>query len=127
MTVVVVVVVVCLLLLLLCVVLTANPNSVSLAVTNEVTPLHVAASLGHLACLQLLVQSGGDVLAMDKDQKTPLDYARAGRQDMCLNYLHEELGGAGDVGRQRWEWGRGSRGRTWVGLVDETHAGKGWG
>ena len=60
--------------------------------TKEVTPLHIAASLGHLACLQLLVQSGGDVLAFDNQQKTPLDYAASNGQELCLNYLHEEIG-----------------------------------
>ncbi len=64
----------------------------SLPVTNEVTPLHVAAGRGHLACLQLLVQSGGNVLARDKELKTPLDYAINGRHESCLSYLHEELG-----------------------------------
>ncbi len=74
------------------VVLPASPNVTSTGVTNEVTPIHVAAGLGHLACLQLLVQSGGDVLAMDNRQKTPLDYASLNGQDLCLNYLHNEVG-----------------------------------
>lgn len=60
--------------------------------TNEVTPLHVSAGLGHLACLQLLVQSGGDVLFADKQQRTPLDYATSNGQELCLNYLHEQIG-----------------------------------
>ena len=60
--------------------------------SHEVTPLHVAASLGHLACLQLLVQSGGDVLCMDSQHHTPLDYAVLNGQELCLNFLNEEIG-----------------------------------
>ena len=85
--------------------LSADPNSVSLPISSQVTPVHVAASLGHLACLQLLVKSGGDIMALDKDHKTPLDHARTSRQDLCINYLHEELGEEGRVGGG-WGWKR---------------------
>ena len=61
-------------------------------VSNEVTPLHIAAGCGHLACLQLLVQSGGDIMARDKRQLTPIDYANISGQDLCLNYLHDVIG-----------------------------------
>lgn len=60
--------------------------------SHEVTPLHVAAGLGHLACLQLLVQSGGDVLCMDAQHRTPLDCAVLNGQELCLNFLNEEIG-----------------------------------
>lgn len=55
------------------------------------TPVHVAASAGHLACLQLLVQLGGDVLARDSKQLTPIDHANISGQELCLNYLHNIL------------------------------------
>ncbi len=76
----------------LCLSPAANPNVCSTPTTNEVTPLHVAAGLGHLACLQLLVQSGGDILWADNRNQSPLDYARANGQDLCFNYLQEQLG-----------------------------------
>ncbi len=71
----------------------------------EVTPLHIASCCGHLACLQLLVQSGGDILARDLSQRTPIDYANANGQELCLKYLNEVIG--------RWEGEGGMReGRT---------------
>ena len=75
-----------------CYFLPANPNVCSTSSSHEVTPLHVAAGLGHLACLQLLVQSGGDVLYPDNQHRTPLDYAVLNGQELCLNYLNEEIG-----------------------------------
>ena len=56
------------------------------------TPLHIAAGSGHLACLQLLVQLGGDIMARDTEQLTPVDYASVNGQDLCLNYLNDVLG-----------------------------------
>lgn len=40
------------------------------------TPLHLAASEGLLACTEILVQAGADVLAQDGMGNTPLDLAR---------------------------------------------------
>ena len=59
---------------------------------ENVTPLHIAAGSGHLACLQLLIQLGGDIMARDAEQLTPVDYAGANGQDLCLNYLNDVLG-----------------------------------
>ncbi len=59
--------------------------------SGEVTPVHVAAGSGHLACLQLLVQLNGDVLARDVKQLTPIDYANINGQELCLNYLHSVI------------------------------------
>ena len=64
----------------------------SSSVNRSVTPLHLAAGSGHLACLQLLVQQGGDILATDTEQLTPVDYARENHRDLCLNYLNDVLG-----------------------------------
>ena len=71
---------------------TANPNVQSSCISKNVTPLHIAASAGHLACLQLLVQLGGDIMAKDIEQLTPVDYARVSGQNPCLNYLNDVLG-----------------------------------
>ena len=60
--------------------------------SENVTPLHIAAGSGHLACLQLLVQLGGDIMARDTEQLTPVDYASVNGQDLCLNYLNGVLG-----------------------------------
>ena len=60
--------------------------------SKNVTPLHIAAGFGHLACLQLLVQLGGDIMARDSEQLTPVDYASVNGQDLCLNYLSDVLG-----------------------------------
>lgn len=71
---------------------TANPNVRSNPNSKEVTPLHIAAGSGHLACLQLLVQLGGDIMARDTEQLTPVDYACVNGQDLCLKYLNDVLG-----------------------------------
>ena len=71
---------------------TANPNVRSNPSSKEVTPLHIAAGSGHLACLQLLVQLGGDIMARDVEQLTPVDYASVNGQDLCLKYLNDILG-----------------------------------
>ena len=71
---------------------TANPNVRSNPGSKEVTPLHIAAGSGHLACLQLLVQLGGDIMARDVEQLTPVDYASVNGQDLCLKYLNDVLG-----------------------------------
>ena len=75
-------------------ILIANPNVRSNPSSKEVTPLHIAAGSGHLACLQLLVQLGGDIMARDTEQLTPVDYASVSGQDLCLNYLNDVLGEA---------------------------------
>lgn len=66
-------------------------------VSKEVTPLHIAAGSGHLACLQLLVQLGGDIMARDVEQLTPVDYASVNGQDLCLKYLNDVLGNNSDM------------------------------
>ena len=71
---------------------TANPNVQSSDDSKNVTPLHIAAGSGHLACLQLLVQFEGNIMARDTEQLTPVDYAIVSGQDLCLNYLNDVLG-----------------------------------
>lgn len=74
----------------------ANPNIRSTSLTSGVTPLHLAARHGYLACLQLLVQLGGDIMVQDKFHLTPVDYAQIHGQDLCFNYLNEVIG--------KWVW-----------------------
>ena len=76
-----------------CVVLrAADPNVRSSPSSNEVTPLHVAAECGNLACLQLLVLSGGEVTAKDSLMRTPSSCASVSGQRLCCSYLSEVLG-----------------------------------
>ena len=74
------------------------------------TPLHVAASLGHLACLQLLVQSGGDILFTDNRNRTPLDCATSNGQELCLGYLQDQIGMGGGRGEGGGGGGKGEGG-----------------
>ena len=71
---------------------TANPNVHSYPGSKEVTPLHIAAGSGHLACLQLLVQLGGDIMARDTEQLTPMEYASINEHEPCFIYLLDILG-----------------------------------
>jgi ankyrin repeat protein len=43
------------------------------------TPLHLAAQLGNLLGVALLLNAGADLKALDAESKTPLDYAEDGR------------------------------------------------
>ena len=70
----------------------ADPNIRSSSATNEVTPLHVAAKYGNLACLERLVESGGNPLAKDSLNKMPRDYAQENGQELCLEFLQEQSG-----------------------------------
>lgn len=40
------------------------------------TPLHFAAGMGHLACVEALLRHGADVFLLDVDKWTPLDLAK---------------------------------------------------
>ena len=51
----------------------ADPNS--LYPTGGQTSLHLAAFNGHLPVVELLIKRGADVNRLDKNGKTPLDYA----------------------------------------------------
>ena len=70
----------------------ANPNAHSYPSSKEVTPLHIAAGSGHLGCLQLLVQLGGDIMARDTEQLTPVEYANINGCEPCFIYLLDALG-----------------------------------
>ena len=70
----------------------ADPNIRSSNATNEVTPLHIAARQGNLACLEMLVESGGNPLAKDSINKMPRDYAQENGQELCLEFLQKQSG-----------------------------------
>jgi ankyrin repeat protein len=53
------------------------------------TPLHIAASYGHLACVRTLVKAGAGVKAKDAEGRSPLDYARRYRRGAVVRYLRE--------------------------------------
>ena len=72
--------------------LLANPNIRSSISSGEVTPLHVAAANGNLACLETLVESGSNPLAKDAQNRLPRDHAQANGQDLCLEYLQKQSG-----------------------------------
>lgn len=51
------------------------------------TALHYAVSLGYLEIVQLLTQWGMDLSQKDKQGNTPIDYARANKQEKIISYL----------------------------------------
>lgn len=51
------------------------------------TSLHLAAEKGHLACLHVLIQAGGQVDVMDKNQTTPLMLAASKGRAEVVRYL----------------------------------------
>ncbi|TRY93315.1 hypothetical protein DNTS_029249 [Danionella cerebrum] len=51
------------------------------------TPLHLAASNGHLNCLSFLVSFGANVWCLDNDYHTPLDMAATKNHMDCVRYL----------------------------------------
>lgn len=53
-----------------------NENIVVSTTDSGQTPLHLAASEGHLECARILVKAGADVLVKDNMGFTPLDLAR---------------------------------------------------
>ena len=56
------------------------------------TPVHLAADKGHLHCLSLLLDFGGDCNYLDDEGKSPIDYAHKKRNVLCEHLLLKQLG-----------------------------------
>lgn len=54
----------------------------------KVTPLHCAASKGHICCVKILIKHGADVNA-NLSQKSPLHYAVQSEAIECIKELLE--------------------------------------
>jgi ankyrin repeat protein len=51
------------------------------------TPLHLAAEVGGLDCVELLVKGGADVHALDSDGHTAEELARIHADSIIADYL----------------------------------------
>lgn len=51
------------------------------------SPLHTASKMGHLACVQTLVEHGSDVLAKDNEGLTSANIAYINKHSLCSRYL----------------------------------------
>lgn len=51
------------------------------------TPLHRAVIMGNLKIIQLLIESGADVLMVDEKNSSPLDYAKDEENKSIIEYL----------------------------------------
>jgi len=56
------------------------------------TPLHVAASNGHLEIFDFLLKNGADPTIFNKKKKTPIDIACEKRRTKILEYVKSQLG-----------------------------------
>ncbi len=56
---------------------------------DDQTPLHVAAYFDHLLVIKVLLEAGGDVNALNKDGRTPLDMAQRGNSKKAIDLLKE--------------------------------------
>ena len=61
---------------------TSKPN------LNGFTPVHQAASTGHVNCLKALIDAGATINTYDSDNLLPVDYARIWGHRMCVRILN---------------------------------------
>lgn len=64
-------------------------------VTNNIfvqTPLHLSAEHGHCRNIEILIDSGADLLVKDANGLTPLELARHTGHNDCENMLESALG-----------------------------------
>lgn len=54
---------------------------------DQLTPLHQAASEGHIQCLELLLAHRADVYAEDSRKQSPLDLAKLWGHKRCAKLL----------------------------------------
>lgn len=57
---------------------------------NGITPLHIAARLGNSEIVNILIDNGSDVNAIDIDKMTPLHYAVNGELSACMKDLRRK-------------------------------------
>ena len=55
---------------------------------NGFTPVHQAASTGHVNCLKVLIDAGATINMYDSDNLLPVDYARIWGHRMCVRILN---------------------------------------
>ncbi|CAJ1949019.1 unnamed protein product [Cylindrotheca closterium] len=65
----------------------ADVNMASTAARNKVMPVHIAAAMGDLDALKLLVKHGGKIIKGDKLGRTPLIHACINGQAHVVSYL----------------------------------------
>ncbi|KAM9904958.1 hypothetical protein OXX69_007369 [Metschnikowia pulcherrima] len=68
--------------------LTSNEFSANAKDPNGYTPIHAAASYGHLDLLKMLVSNGGDINIQDNEGDTPLHHAE---DVVTAKFIVEEL------------------------------------
>ncbi|KAM9937644.1 hypothetical protein OXX80_002812 [Metschnikowia pulcherrima] len=68
--------------------LTSNEFSANAKDANGYTPIHAAASYGHLDLLKMLVSNGGDINIQDNEGDTPLHHAE---DVVTAKFIVEEL------------------------------------
>ncbi len=61
----------------------------NLLCSDGFTALMTAAEGGTLTCIQLLVDSGADVHAVDQDGRTAIMWAAEGGHQKCIEFLEE--------------------------------------
>lgn len=55
---------------------------------NGFTPVHQAASTGHVNCLRALIDAGARINSLDSDNLLPVDYARIWGNRTCVRVLN---------------------------------------
>ncbi|KAK3094726.1 hypothetical protein FSP39_005473 [Pinctada imbricata] len=71
--------------------LVTKKADLSIPNNDGITPIHQAASEGHVQCLKLLVQNGANIVGKDCRGHTPLDLAKLWGHKNCARLLAAEL------------------------------------
>ena|SRR2546423_984556 len=70
--------------------------NISAQACDGATPLHLAAGRGHLVVVKYLLAKGADRKVLDKENRTPLDYAKQNAKGAVVQYL-DGTGSGGQV------------------------------